>query len=398
MNKHDIENTYWWLWALLERWRFIIFGSILIAVLSFGIASFFPKWYKAEAEVMPPYRSSTGMGTMANLVTGIMSMGGGGGDYVLPMMTTESDLWSALISSNAMVDTLIEEFFLDERYGQSIQERLRKIVRGHMDIEVTGEGILKICYEAKDQALSAKITNSIVDNLDFINRNLRAGTAGATRKFIEKRLSETEVSLAESESTFTAFQKEHGTFSMEDQTRVAIESASQIEAEIMVAQVELGILESSRKSAHGEVGDVRSRIKTLRKQMDAIKTGEGTSNPFGLLDIPEIAMDYARLFRDLTIQEVLYEYLVQQYEQACIEEKKDTPVLQILSHAGVPQKKDRPRRSVIVFLALVGGSILLSLWILGSEGLDRMKAGDPDGYSRLVQILNGKKAKRKEGK
>jgi len=107
---NDLKNDYWWLFELLRRWRFITIGAILIGIAAFGIASLFPKWFKAEAEVMPPYRGGTELGAMANLVTGVMSMGGGGGDYVLPMMVTPSDLWGALMKSNAMVDKLIEEF------------------------------------------------------------------------------------------------------------------------------------------------------------------------------------------------------------------------------------------------------------------------------------------------
>ncbi len=392
----DTKDDYFWLWELLRRWRFIVFGSILIGALAFGIASLFPKWYKASAEVMPPYRSGIGSGSMANLVTGIMSMGGGGGDYVLPMMTTESDLWGALIESNAMVDKLDEEFLLGDRYGQPIREKLRKIIRGHMDNEVTGEGILIVRYEDKDPKVAARITNSIVDNLDRINRDLRSSTARATRDFIGNRLEETKLALAEAESTFSAFQKKHGAFSMEDQTRVAIENASQLDAEVMVAQVELEILQSSRKAAHGEVEDMHSRISALKKEIDNIKNGKGAIGSFGLADIPELAMDYARLYREVVVREALYEYLTQQYEQAKIEEKKDTPVLQVLSRATAPQKKERPKRSIILFLALIGGAILLSVWVIGSGGLDSMRKNNPERYSMLVRYLGGKPDKRKE--
>ncbi|MCK5832123.1 hypothetical protein KAH81_00465 [bacterium] len=390
----NIKNEYWWLWELLRRWKLIIFGAIIVAILSFGIASFFPKWYQAEAEVMPPYRGGTELGAMANLMTGIMSMGGGGGDYVLPMMVTPSDLWSAIVSSNAMVDTLISEFSFDVLYEQPIREKLHKAVREHMDTEVTGQGILKVRYEAKNPAFAANVTNTIVDNLDFINRDLRSGSAGATRGFIEQRLEETKKALSNAESNFSEFQKENGAFSMEDQTRVAIESVAQLEAEIHVAQVELAILTSTRKAAHGEVEQVISRIKTLNNQIEGVKSGEGISSQFGLIEIPELAIEYARLYRETMIQEVLYEYLVQQHEQASIEEKKDTPVLQRLSRAKIPEKKYRPKRSIITLLALIGGGILLSIWVLGSCFLERMKTTKPEKYRLLTDSLAGKKQKK----
>jgi len=234
----------------------------------------------------------------------------------------------------------------------------------------------------------------MVDNLDMINRTLRSGSAGATREFVEQRLEETKIALAEAESTFSAFQKEHSAFSIEDQARVAIEGVAQLEAEVHVAQVELAILKTNKKSAHGEVEGVESRMKALRKQIEGIKSGEGVSSSFGLVDIPELAMDYARLYRETMIQQVLYEYLVQQYEQARIEEKKDTPVLQILSRAQVPQKKDRPKRATILVLSIIAGGILLSVWVVGSVGLKRMKAENPEKYMLLAESLAGRKPQR----
>ncbi|RKZ31553.1 hypothetical protein DRQ36_01585 [bacterium] len=389
------EKQYWWLWDLLSRWKLLVFLPLICAVAAFWITHFFvPKWYKAEAEIMPHFRSESGMGAMANLVTGIMSLSGGG-DYALPMMVTPSDLWAALVKSNAIIDTLICEFELGARYGKNIREEIRDEVKSHIETEVTGEGILIISYEDKSPEFSALVTNAIVENLDNINRNLRTGAASASREFIEERLKETETALAKAESLLAAFQKEHGAVSLEDQTRVAIENAAQLRAELLIAEVELGILTSSRKGAHSEVEDIRNRIRILKNQLEGIKTGEGIEEPFGLMEIPELALEYARLFRELTIQELLYEYLTQQYEQARIEEKKDIPILQVLSKAKVPQKKDRPKRAVIAILTLFGVFILTCLWTVGAGALERMRTNNPDDYARLVRILGGKKKSRK---
>jgi uncharacterized protein involved in exopolysaccharide biosynthesis len=64
-------------------------------------------------------------------------------------------------------------------------------------------------------------------------------------------------------------------------------------------------------------------------------------------------LEYARLLRNLKVQEAVYELLTQQYEQAKIMELKDTPTVQFLDEAGVPEKKSRPKRALIVAFALV---------------------------------------------
>ena len=340
---------------------------------------------------MPSYTGGSSMGPVQNLAMGILTMGGGGGNYALPMMVTPSDLWGALAKSNAVVDTIMAQFDLKERYGSKNRELARKAVHGHMETEVTGEGLLLVSYESKDPELAKEITDAIVNHLDRINRDFRTGQAGATREFIEERLVETEFALAEAESSLAAFQKEYGTIALEEQTKVVIEKAAQLEGQLAVAEVELNILGSSRKPQHGQVEDVRLRIQALHSQLSQVKKGNGEE--LGLMDLPDLGIKYARLMREVTIQELIYQYLNQQYEQARIEEKKDTPTLQILSRPKVPTKKDRPKRSIISLLALFGGFILCAFWVLGSAGLDRLHENDPEKYRRLVLSLGGKAKK-----
>ncbi len=390
--KIDNKDPYWWLWALLNKWKLFIFLPVLIGVLGFGVAHFImPKWFKAEAEIMPLYQSGTMGGAMANLITGMMSLGGGGGDYVLPMMITPSDLWGALVKSNAVMDTLIKEYDLGKRYKQDYIEETRKALMKHIETNVTGEGILELSFEDKDPVFAAKVAGSIVEYLDGINRELRMGTAGQTRSFVERRLEETEVALAKAESAFVAFQKEHGTISIEDQARVAIEGAAQIRAELLMAEVELSIAQSSRKPGHRGVDETQSRIDELKKQLAKLETGESETEPFGLRELPELAVQYAKLYRDYQIQELLYQYLTQQYEQARIEENRDVPIFQVLSHPRVPEKRHRPKRIVVSGLAFFAAIILVGIWIVGSAGIDRMKEINPDVYTNLSKALGHSK-------
>jgi uncharacterized protein involved in exopolysaccharide biosynthesis len=309
------------------------------------------------------------------------------------MMMTPSDLWEGIVKSNAVADKLIEKFGLDVRYKIDIREKARAAVIGHLKTEITGEGILKVGFEDKSPEFAAQVANGIVDELDYINRNFRTGSAGATRQFIEERLNETGIALAKSESLLVEFQKNKGAISIEDQTRIAIESAAQLRTELLLSQVELGTLSTSRKPGNAEVADVRKRIELLQVKLDEVKTGDGKNEPFGLVDIPDLAIEYAHLLREVTIQQILYEYLVQQFEQARIEEKKNTPVLQVLSRAQAPEKKVRPKKVIISGLSFFAGFIILSIWVLGCAGLDRMKENNADNYQRLVRILSLKMKK-----
>jgi uncharacterized protein involved in exopolysaccharide biosynthesis len=85
-------------------------------------------------------------------------------------------------------------------------------------------------------------------------------------------------------------------------------------------------------------------------------------------------MQYAKLLRSVKVQETLYTMLTSQYEQAKLEEARDTPTVQMLDKAKPPGKKSRPK--VKMNMGIAGGLGLLigafSAFIL--EALERRRS------------------------
>jgi len=59
--------------------------------------------------------------------------------------------------------------------------------------------------------------------------------------------------------------------------------------------------------------------------------------------LPPVGTELGRLIRDVKVQETIYSLLASQYEQARIEEARDTPTVQILDYATPPEKKYKPK-------------------------------------------------------
>jgi uncharacterized protein involved in exopolysaccharide biosynthesis len=106
---------------------------------------------------------------------------------------------------------------------------------------------------------------------------------------------------------------------------------------------------------------------------------------------PELSLELARLTRDLKIQETIFELLKQQFEEARIQEMRDTPTVQVLDKAEVPRLKSRPKRTLT---AALGGCLsfgLTLIFVLILEFVRREKALNSSTYQRLVgitQMLN----------
>lgn len=75
--------------------------------------------------------------------------------------------------------------------------------------------------------------------------------------------------------------------------------------------------------------------------------------------IPDLALQYASLLRDTKVQETLYGLLTQQYEIARIQEAKDSPTVQVLDMAKVPEKRIKPKRRQIVLLSAFTATFLV---------------------------------------
>ena len=81
-----------------------------------------------------------------------------------------------------------------------------------------------------------------------------------------------------------------------------------------------------------------------------------------MANVPDLALQFGRLFRQVKVQETLFTLLTSQHEQAKIAEARDTPTVQVLDPAVPADKRSRPRLllnlAVAGILSLVVGTFL----------------------------------------
>jgi uncharacterized protein involved in exopolysaccharide biosynthesis len=90
-----------------------------------------------------------------------------------------------------------------------------------------------------------------------------------------------------------------------------------------------------------------------------------------------VAVEYARLMREVKIRETVFTLLTQQYEQAKIAEARDMPMVQVLDKAVPAERKSRPRTvltSAVVGVLSVFFGVFLAFFL---EYLERVRALGP---------------------
>ena len=196
--------------SFLERVRKSFKPALLIVLfftlLALVIVLLIPKNYVSRATILPPYRVGGRTDIMAQ-VSGFL--GGAGGDFLLPAMASPSDLYGALLKSPAVMDPVIKQFNLQQRYNSQFITGARAAFKKKMDVAITREGMVKVSYQERSPELAANIVNALVNQLDKLNRELRIWSARNYRIFVENRLEEVKQELEDSRLALVDFQDIH---------------------------------------------------------------------------------------------------------------------------------------------------------------------------------------------
>jgi uncharacterized protein involved in exopolysaccharide biosynthesis len=204
------------------------------------------------------------------------------------------------------------------------------------------------------------LANSFIEELEKVHSQIAVEKARKTRIFIEKRYLQNLDELNQAEEALKIFQEKNNIVSLPEQMMTTIQAASELKAQIMATEIEMDVLKNYVGETHTDVIKKENQLAELRKKYSDMRSRKGqpsyvlnqieSSNDvfIPLDDVPEIGLEYARLYREVMLQEKLLEFLLPQYEEAKIKEAKDTPMIQVLDRAALPEKKAKPKRALMV--------------------------------------------------
>jgi len=380
---------------LFIKWRrVIIINALIIGLLSVGLSLIVPLWYKGSATILPPQEGeeSTGFSALLSqipLPSSLFSMGGA---------SQSASLVLALLQSRTVMESVVTQFDLIKRYKEKNMEEAVRTLRDRCSFKIEEDGTVTIStsvrtgfFHPKSQVREAKLlardmTNFFIQQLDFMNKRLRTEKAKNVRLFLEKRYNENMRDLANTEEALRDFQEKYGTIALPEQTLAAIEAAAGLKAEIISKKIELGVLKQTVGASHPNFSKAKTELYELERGYDTFHTGDtlkgrGLFPPFS--KVPEYGLEYARLIRDIKLQEILLEFLLPQYEQARIQEAKDTPTIQIIDEAVLPIRKDKPKRIFIVLFSVMLSGILSFFYALAVEKLRAMKSEGGEDFKKI---------------
>lgn len=327
MEENEIDLYSFWL--IIKKNRWLIIWLFVISVLAAMIISLLqPKTYRATASIFPLIETP-------NMGQPTTSMNAAGKNSPLPD-ASDFGIFIAILKSRTMLDEIIDKFNLQEIYKCKTKQDTRKLLRKKTEINVSKEWVINISVIDTNPQRAADIANSYIVALDQLILNFSITSAGQMRKFIEGRLKETREALNNAEEKLKAYQISHKIL-VEKEVQETARAAGELQGRLISAKVEL---EAKKKYTTPQNPDL------IKLQNEVIELERSITS------LPPLETELSRLIRELKSQETLYNLLLSQYEQAKINEARDTPIVRVLDWATVPEEKYKP--SVKLNMAVAG--------------------------------------------
>lgn len=385
--------------AFVLRWRVFLITAVLTVSVVVAVISFLlPLRYRSSAMIRAAEASSQGIsGILASKFAGLGGIGGFGSAFgEVPGELYVSILKSRWMSENAITTLKLRSVYQMEK--APIEEVIKMFsARTSYELDPLSQTIV-ISADDEDPNRAQEMSTFLVDALDQRNAELRSMSARRQREFLEQRLNDARAYLTNLEDSLTRFQLETGILSLDEQVKVTIGAAATLEAQRLALESELAMYRQLFAGRGTESEMIRLRIAGIDSSLRQLASKKFTAERdfdflLHLKDVPDQGMMFLRLKRDIEVQQLLVAILLQQYEQARIDEKRDTPTLWRIDPPTLATKRIWPRRSIMVGMAAFGTFVFGCVFALILESI-RNASVDPS-HPQHHRLLNIRAAFRK---
>lgn len=375
--------------VLRYKWMiFIITGLSAITAVAFSILSLvlppekspLPNKYRAEAVLIVQELEGGGLNSVIAAL-GIPSpeqLGGNSGkmDY--------GQLALMVLESRTLIDTIIEEFNIKQRYNleESTRTQAREAVLGRADFKYTrsgdltsSSGILNIRFEAIDPVFARDIVNRMVELLNEWFLSKGGSTKLKKKELLENKIAEMSTEIARLETDIENFQRKYGVLTVEELANSQSQVLADLRSQLIIKEMEIKNYARFSKIEDPELTRLRAERDNI-EELISLNEREFTG-----LDLPSLSLEFARLKMALDIQTRIFESLSEQYEIAKLTLGSE-PVFQILELAEVPDEKSSPSRGKICMIVTVFALIISMLIAFLMNAIHRMR-NDPSRIKRI---------------
>ncbi|KAA3617963.1 MAG: hypothetical protein DWQ05_07915 [Calditrichaeota bacterium] len=381
-------NTLDYVLVFLKWRKLIIWNFFIVSILAVIISFLLPKYYKSTAVFLPPSQSSGLTALIQNFSVD-----------VLGTSDVTGDAFITILNSRNLREQIISKYDLMNLYERDYIEHTLKDLENNVVIEpeyqvgIGMSNINSIAISVIDKS-PQRAQNMATDFLNLLEEriiDLNTRKAKNNRIFLELRVAEIKNEMKKTQYAMRNFQEEYGAVEITSQSKVTIEAAAQLKAEILALEVERDILAKNALAKNMNLKRINTRLEIMKNKFNDMYTGDGYTDELGnvllpISKIPTLSLQYFDLYRNAEIQNKLFEMLVPLLEQAKIQEAKNIPVLKIVDSPSLATYKYKPKRLFIVIGIVLVSQLFCFLFIFWKEYLSRVEEVDKDQFEKISQV------------
>ncbi len=374
------------IFPFVKNLRLVIIIVILITITSLVISLILPKTYLSRAEVIQTNQS---VGSFGGILQSIGSFNSGqrkvGGETIL-----------VILNSQSLKDSLINNFDLFNRYEEDYKESLYRKLSERIQIEEMREGGLgfnpivsvKIGVIDETPQFAQQLNEYIIDFLSNRMENINNENSKYSLELIKERFQKNQLELEQAEKALNDFQNTYGIFEIETQLSVLIESIAIVKQEIIEKEIQLELIRLNFGENSSQYRSITSELSALETKYQGLIEKSNTQEQIqfaspNLKDVPDLFLTYARLFREVEIQNTIYEFIVPQLEQQELYLLNSNSGLRIIDKPDLPTYKYKPKRAYIVIAGFIFSLVIACLLVLYIESSRR----EDSEINRLKEIF-----------
>lgn len=357
-----IHDMTYFLYVLKKGRISIILITIIGLGLSLAAAFLLPKWYASTVNLVPATSGQEAAGGAGSAISSTLK------EFGLTSLSGQAEgtySYIVILQSRTVLDSIINKFELDKVYKipKSKMIDLRKAVQSNIEVNYEKEGNYTITVWDMDKNRAADMANTYVEIANNLAMDIFRQDTKLSREYFEDRLRIVDSSLTAIGKTMSKFSSSTLMFSPLDQATAFSQSLSEIKAE----QAKYDIFYEYYRKNFGDNDPLATTFKKLSLEMDnkikEIQTQPGFIGNFSLAEATGTGIEYMRLYSDFETMTKVKAFLLPMIEKIKSDEIKSVQNLLVVDKAIPPDKKDKPKRALILAGGTFGAFVLSIIWV-----------------------------------
>ena len=352
--------------------KFILSLTSIVILVAVVVSLLMTHLYTAKTVLMPPQQQQSSAASALASLGALAGLAGGAAGVKNP-----DEMYVAFMGSDRFLNALIERFHLRERYHTKTLVDTRTLLKSKAKVMPDKKsGLISIEFEDEDPQFAADVANAHVQELGHMLDVLAVTDAQQRRVFFESQIKKVQENLSSAEIAFRQAKEKSGLQVTSVIAETGVRASAELRGQIAAREVQLQSLSRFATAQNPDVQRIASELSAERAQLQKLEQGSGQ------VVGTTLQLEAVKSYRDMKVQEAMLEVLIKQFELARVDEAKEGPLIQVVDLATPPERRSKPKRTLIVLASALAGlflSVLLAFLKVSLRNVNQT----PDGKIQL---------------